>query len=268
VRVRRLARGVDDGYGSPLAPGLKSSADAERLAEELAFAVARLERLTDDPPGLYAEVGAESGEIEERTWLAFLIAYLGPLDGEDPFSAIQTVRTTWVSGEQPDLEAVQTGPRTAHDPSRGLRTLEAYRAWAARSGSQASAFTGEQTWTGERRFARVFERLALPGFDRGPRFDLLVTLGRLGVYDLRPAVLGFGGANEVTLAAKRIFGIGDPLLLERRAGELAAACELPLECLDVGLHNWGTGTRATLGLDPTTEPEPGPLNSTRTALGL
>ncbi len=37
-------------------PGLKSSQEAERLAEELAFAVTRLDRLAADPPGLYAEV--------------------------------------------------------------------------------------------------------------------------------------------------------------------------------------------------------------------
>ena len=39
-----------------LVPGLRSSADAERLADELAFAAARLELLAVDPPGLYAEV--------------------------------------------------------------------------------------------------------------------------------------------------------------------------------------------------------------------
>ncbi|HEY5316700.1 MAG TPA: hypothetical protein VIJ20_01880, partial [Solirubrobacteraceae bacterium] len=38
MQVRRLARGADDGFHSSLVPGLKSSVDAERLAEELAFA--------------------------------------------------------------------------------------------------------------------------------------------------------------------------------------------------------------------------------------
>ncbi len=37
-----LARGVEDGFRSPLVPGLKSSEDADRLAEELAFATWRL----------------------------------------------------------------------------------------------------------------------------------------------------------------------------------------------------------------------------------
>ena len=46
-----------------------------------------------------------------------------------------------------------------------------------RAGSQAAAFTGETAWTPERRFARVFERMALPGLHRDARFDLLVTLG-------------------------------------------------------------------------------------------
>ena len=76
MRIRRLARGADDGYQSRLLPGLRSSEDAERLADELAFAAARLELLERDPPGLYAEVAAAEPDLEERTWLAFLIAYL------------------------------------------------------------------------------------------------------------------------------------------------------------------------------------------------
>ena len=267
VQVRRLARGADDGYHSGLIPGLKSSADAERLAEELAFAAGRLIRLETDPPGLYAETAAGE-DVEEGTWLAFLIAYLCPLDGEDPFQGIRSARTTWSSGEEPDLDGVPTGRRTAHEPARGTRTLDAYRAWAARAGSQAVAFNGEPAWSPERRFARAFERLALPGFHRDARFDLLVTLGRLGVYDLRAGSLQFGGANETTVAAKRALGIGDTLLLERRAADLAEAAALPLEALDLGLYNWGSGKRCYMGLETTAEPDPGALESTRAALGL
>jgi len=270
MQVRQLARGADDGFRSPLVPGVKSSEDADRLAEELAFAAARLVRLESDPPGLYAEIagGVGGADAEERTWLAFLIAYLCPVNGDDPFAGIRRARTTWSSGENPDLEGVPLGIRTAHDPARGTKTLDAYRAWAARAGSQAAAFGGEPSWTPERRFARAFERLALPGMHRDARFDLLVTLGRLGAYDLRAGSLQFGGANEATIAAKRALGIGDTLLLERRAAELATAAELPLEALDLGLHNWGAGTRCTMGLEPTAEPDPAALESTRAALGL
>jgi hypothetical protein len=270
MQVRRLARGADDGFRSPLVPGLKSSADAERLAEELAFAAGRLARLEADPPGAYAEVAesASGGDIEERTWLAFLVAYLCPVNGDDPFAGIEAARTSWAGGEEPTLDGMPLGPRTAHDPARGARTLDAYRAWAARSGSQAAAFGGDPLWSPERRFARAFERLALPGLHRDARFDLLVTLGRLGVYDLRAGSLQFGGANEPTLAAKRALGIGDTLLLERRAGELAEAAGLPLEALDLGLYSWGVGTRCTMGLEPTAEPDPAALESTLAALGL
>jgi hypothetical protein len=273
VRVRRLARGADDGYRSPLVPGLKSSDDAERLAYELAFSAERLRRLEADPPGLYAEVADPAGDIEERTWLAFLIAYLAPLPLEDPFAAIREVRPTWPQATEISLDEVAPGPRAAHQPHGGLRTIEAYRAWAQRAGSQAAAFSGEASWPPERRFDRLFERLALPGLHRDARYDLLVTLGRLGVYELRGGRLHFGGENEVTLAAKRVFGIGDPLLIERRAADLVSASHAPVEALDLALFNWSQagqhGTvRATGGLDPATEPDPETLAIARGALGL
>jgi hypothetical protein len=267
LRVRRLERGAEDGYQSRLVSGLKSSAEADRLAVEVAFGATRLTALSDDPPGLYAEVAAD-GDIEERTWLAFLIAYLCPLDDDDPFATVRRVRTTWRSGATPDLTDAELGPRTAHDPARGTETIDAYRAWAARAGSQAAAFRGELAWTSERRFARVFERLALPGMHRDARFDLLVTLGKLGVYELQAGALQLGGANEATLGAKRALGIGDPLLLERRAAGLAAACEVELEALDLGLYNWGRGERVGLGLEPESEPDAELLGRVRRALGL
>jgi len=270
VRVRRLERSADDGYRSPLAPGLRSRADAERLATDLAFAASRLQRLVSAPPGLYAEVADPGIDVEERAWLAFLIAYLCPLEGEDPFAAIRDARTTWASGAVPAVDDVATGPRAAHDPGRGTRTLDAYRGWAGRAGSQAQAFGGELGWTPERRFARVLERLALPGLHRDARFDLLVTLGCLGVFELRAGTLALGGGDEVTIAAKRALGIGDPLLLERRAQQLADACGLPLAALDLGLFNWARPSeeRATLGLGPAAEPDPASVDTARAALSV
>jgi hypothetical protein len=258
---------VDDGYRSSLVPGLKSSAEAERLAEELAFSAGRLAALEQAPPGLYAEV-ASGADVEERAWLAFLIAYLCPVDGEDPFVGIRSVRTSWRSGELPTLQDVPLGPRSAHDPARGTTTLAAYRAWAERQGSQAAALTGEAAWSPERRFGRTYERLALPGLHRGARFDLLVTLGRLGVSELQAPGLMLVGTDEVTVAAKRALGIGDPLLLDRRARELAEACALPLEALDLGFYNWERGARASMGLPEGSEPDPATLAGARGALGL
>lgn len=268
LTVRKLERGADDGYRSALAPGLKSGADAERLAQELAFAVARLAQLSVAPQGLYAEVADPAGDLEERTWLAFLIAYLGPLNGEAPFAGIEAARTSWSSGEPPRLQAALVGPRGAYEPDRDRRTANAYRAWAARGGSQAASIGGEAAWTPERRFARAFERLALPGLHRGARFDLLTTLGRLGVYELSAGALQFASSDPVTLAAKRILGIGDPMLLERRAADLALACQVPVEALDVGLYNWGQSSRATLGAAAETEPDSAVVDSARTALRL
>ena len=245
--MRQLTQAADDGYRSELVAGVKATADAERLAAELAFATARLAELAADPPGLYADI-ASLDEIEEALWLAFLVAYVGPLeDDADPFAEIRAAHVPWGSGELPLLD-VTRGPRGAADPAAGERTILGYRAWAKRAASQLAAFTGEATWTPERRFDRVFERLALPGLGRGARYELLVSLGRLGVIDLRPSSLQFSD-DDTTTAAKRVFGIGDKILLERRARTLADALELPIEALDLALFNWGArgGARATYG---------------------
>jgi hypothetical protein len=297
VRVKRESRAGDDGYRSGLLPGLRASGDAEALAQEIAFAHGRLLALGAAPPDLYGEVRALAEEnIERATWTCFLIAYLSPLDGEDPFLGIRlvldaapdsaAVRDEEVLG---DLDRIPLGPRTSHDPSRGTATLVAYRRWAERAGNAAAvdggeaagpagpaadggaptgdehavpagdgdaahAFEGDPEWSPQRRFERGFERLALPGFGRMGRYDLLVTLGRLGLYELRADSLHLSSASEAhfgdltTLAAKRVFAIGDPLLLERRARTLAEAVSAPIETLDLALANWGAGSRATLGV--------------------
>jgi hypothetical protein len=246
MRVRQLTQAADDGYRSELVTGVKATADAQRLAAELAFAAARLAELAADPPGLYADI-VSLDDAEEALWLAFLVAYVGPLEGDDPFAEVRAAHVPWASGELPRFDVVR-GPRAAIDPAAGERTILAYRAWAERAGGQVAAFTGESAWTPERRFDRIFERLALPGLGRGSRYELLVSLGRLGIVDARPSSLQFGD-DDATIAAKRVFGIGDKILLERRARTLADAVDLPIEALDLALFNWGArgGTRATFG---------------------
>ena len=227
VRVRRELRAADDGYRSVLVPGLRASADALHLSEEIAFSSGRLATLRREPPGLYGEVRALAGaDLEGATWACFLIAY-----GQ------------WV------------------------------RHASAGRGCQTLAFTGDPSWGPERRFERLFERLALPGFGRAGRYDLLQTLGCLGLYELRPDSLHLGGArglsaeDPTTLAAKRAFAIGDPLLLERRAAALAEAAGVPLEALDLALANWAAPQRTTLGV-PEAKPDHVALEGAGDALGL
>jgi hypothetical protein len=72
-----------------------------------------------------------------------------------------------------------------------------------------------------------------------------------------------------------VFGIGDTLLLERRAADLAAAGEVPLAALDLALWNWnrparpGTGERdrASLGA-PRLASDAGAYARVASALGL
>lgn len=250
LKVRKMTQAASDGYENELIPGVKATADAQRLAAELAFAAARLAELATDPPGAYADI-LLADDPEEARWLAFEIAYLGPLTGDPAaaFDAVRAAHVPWATGELPALDGAQLGPRAAHDAGRGTQTIEAYRAWVARAGSQEAALDGDPSWTPERRFDRIFERLAFPGFGRGSRYELLLTLGRLGVLDVRPTSLHLGGADEVTVAAKRVFGIGDTILLERRSADLVEELDLPIETLDLALLNWGRHPkpRATQG---------------------
>jgi hypothetical protein len=232
VVTRRIARAADDGYRSALAPGLRATADAERLAGALAQAADRLQ-----PPGPYPEI-ADEPDHEEGTWLAFLLALAGP-DAPELQAALLAARPRWADGVPDGL------------PDGRRRSAEAYRAWAQRAGSQEAAFTGEAAWTPERRFARVFERLALPGFGRAPRYDLLTALGAAGLYDLEAGDLELIEDDATTLAAKRLLVSGDRLLLERRARDLAEACELPIAALDRGLAVWNTpGAPVDLAAEP------------------
>jgi hypothetical protein len=227
--TRKLARAADDGYRNPLVPGLRATADAERLAVALTRAAERIA-----PPGPYPVV-AEEPDLDRATWLAFLLALAPELQ-----DALLEARP----GFDDDL---------AELPPPRARTAEAYRAWVQRAGSQQAAFTGDAAWTPERRFARVFERLALPGFGRGARFELLVALGAAGRYELAADALHFVEDDATTLAAKRLLVSGDRMLLERRARDLADACELPLAALDRGLAVWGTPGEH---VDLTAEPAP------------
>jgi hypothetical protein len=240
VVTRKVARAADDGYRNPLVPGLRATADAERLAAALAWADARLE-----PPGPHPAVAAEP-DVEEAIWLAFLLALADP-DAHELHEAIVAGHPSWASGELPEIPGV--------DP----RTVPAYRAWAERSGSQAAAFLGEPAWSPERRFGRVFERLALPGMGRGSRFELLVGLGAAGRCEVAADGLHPGKEEDATtIAAKRVLVSGDRMLLERRAAELASGCGVRLGALDRALAVWGRGDA------PATEAPAG----IRSALGL
>ena len=239
LRTRRLARAEDDGYRHPLAPGLKATEDAERLAGTLAWATERLEF-----PGPYSAI-AEEEDIEQATWLAFLLALTGP-DQPQRQEAVLAARPRW--GEP------------AGDPEHG-GTIDAYRTWVARAGTQEAAFRGEPMWKPERRFARVFDRLALPGFGRGKRFELLSALGAAGRYELAADALHFAGDDATTTAAKRALNSGDVMLLERRARELADGVGVPLAALDRGLALWDSTA-------PVDAPEGEALERVRAALAL
>ena len=230
--TRQLVRAADDGYRNPLVPGLRATADAERMAIAVTAAHARLE-----PPGPFTAID-ETPDVEHATWLAFLFALAPEL-----YDVIDATRPAWKDADQLDALAAAKA-----------KTAAAYRAWVERAGSQEAALTGEEIWTPERRFGRVFERLALPGFTRAMRFDLLTALGAADIYPLEADALHFADDDPTTEAAKRLLVSGDRMLLERRARDLADAAQMPISAFDRGLAVWGA---PTVHVDLTAEPAPG-----------
>ena len=227
--TKKLARATEDGYANPLVPGIRATADAERLATAIALATARL-----DFPGPYPTV-AEADDREAATWLAFLLSVAGP-DRPELQEAIVAARPSFATVE--GLDGADAGSGLGEEAER---TIAAYRGWVERhGGSQERAIAGEPSWTPARRFARTFDRLALPGFGRAARFEFLQTLGAAGVHEVEADGLHVAVAHDdkTTLAAKRALNSGDAMLLERRAAALADAAGVPVGALDRALALW------------------------------
>ncbi len=255
VRVRHLARAAEDGYASSLVPGLRATADAERLADELAFAAGRLAELATAPPDPFAEA-ASAPDRDEGIWLAAQLVLLGPDDVGEAVTPWAGARggSPATAGSDAALDGLALGPRSPFaDVPAAARGRAALRSWMRRQGGPAAALAGDPTWTPERRFARLFERLGtVAGLGRA-RYDLLAVLGAVGLADVEPDALHAGDRDDATLAAKRAFGIGDRLLLDRRAAGLAAAAGVAIGALDLALVNLDrpANARLTLGASPT-----------------
>ena len=190
-------------------------------------------------------------DLEEGTWTALLTVYLSPLqDEQDPFRAIRAALTPWSGGELPDLEGVELGPRTSHDPARGPETLVAYRQWAERAGSQAQALAGDGGWSASRRFERAFERLGLPGLTRAARFDLLVALGVSACTRWRPTRCSSSATTRSRSPPSASSASATASTSSDAPARSSEAVEVPLQALDLALANWAAPERMTLGVSP------------------
>ena len=189
-------------------------------------------------PGPYPLI-ADEPDLEQATWLAFLFALAPEL--QDVLAEAQPA----LGGRRPVRAARGQGsappPPTAPGSSAPARRRP--RSPARRAGRP------------ERRFGRVFERLALPGFsraralrpaDRARRRRPLPARGRRRCTSSR--------TTPRRSPPSALLVSGDRMLLERRARDLAEAADLPIAALDRGLAVWGTPGEH---VDLTAEPAPG-----------
>ena len=130
VVTRRIARAEDDGYRNPLVPGLRATADAERLAAALALAAERLE-----PPGPYDAVATEP-DREQATWLAFLLALAGPAAPE---------RQDARRGAAPRFGTASCPSRSPATPARSPPIASGRSAPARRSPASPASRTGRRS---------------------------------------------------------------------------------------------------------------------------
>ena len=278
LKVRREGRAAEDGYSNELVPGLRASADAIRLAAEIDFAAMRLAALALDPPGLYGELrGLAATDTEHATWGALISAYLAPTEDPDPFASIRAVLAEVPGPASLDgdidalLDEADTGPRSSREPGRARG-----RCWPMRSGSAVPA--GEARRWPSRATAPGLRSGVSPGSSNDLHCPASTVRDAMnfsshwaawGSTSCRPTRCSSEARARTRRrsAAKRVFGIGDPLLLERRAGALAAAAEVPLEALDLALANWAAPERATAGF-PASGGEGAPATEAAGALGV
>ena len=132
-------RAVEDGYGSPLLPGLRASADAARLADEIAFSAGRLLVLRAEAP--WAARPLRAGALADRrrissgaTWTCFLTAYLLPVGR--PGAVRAGIRQALQIRARRAARPLRDPARSAHLTRSGARrrgTLDAYRQWVAQA---------------------------------------------------------------------------------------------------------------------------------------
>jgi hypothetical protein len=75
--------------------------------------------------------------------------------------------------------------------------------------------------------------------------------------------------DPVALAARRILGIADPVLLQRRQRELAHAAGVPVEAVELAFYNWSAPTpEARITAGSAAEADPDERARIARALGL
>lgn len=245
----RLQRAADDGFRSDLLPGIRSTADALSLAEELTAAEARLSAYGTDEAGPWAVLRELAGEPHRAFVAALAIAVASPdtaagsaATATAVLAALEAVDGSLaaldvIAGAPEAQSIIDAGPRGPRAHDAAAIALAAPQQLAQRSGgSLEAALAGEAGWTSERRFARLLDRLALRGLPRAVRFDLLVALGRSGALPVRADALHLG-SDQVTDAAKRVFAVADVALLERRAAALVDATGVTFDALELALWN-------------------------------
>lgn len=249
VVTGKLTRNADDGWRSDLLPGVRSSADALVLAQELTLAEARLSALATDEAGPWAIVAERAGDPAQAFVAALVVAVASPDETAGSLAtaaaAVAAIEeavaelddTGTLTGASAVAELLDAGPRgpRAHDASGSALAVPAQLAQRS-GGSLASGLQGEASWTPERRFARLLDRLALKGLPRAVRYDLLVALGRAGALPVRADGLHLG-SDQVTDAAKRLFAVADVALLERRAAAVVETTDVAWDALELALWN-------------------------------
>ncbi len=239
----------------------------ERLAAEIAFSRAACSRSRPIAAGPVCARRGAAADIRAGDLDLPAHVYLCPLEGADPFAGIRAAleppggRAGARASCRTSRASRSARERATIPPAgRGARRLP--QLGRMQAGSQEQAFTGDQGWSARAPLRAAVRAARAAGLARvASRFELLVTLGRLGLLRAarrlaaparreRPRRRDDRSARTVP-PPSACSGSAIRINLERRARALAEAARgRPLEALDLALANWSARERATLGIPP------------------
>lgn len=219
-----------------------------------------------------------AGQIDEASWLVFLFVHFGK-NARSGYRLIADVYGRlgqggawtwarvckdplafrhWLDENKQFLQASDHTHRgfgnhrkyqslDAWKPAGTGEAVHSYAIWVAKSGGHGKLFSNVLEAAGgdpEEAFARLFKEMnAVKSFGRTAKFDYLAMIGKLGLAEIRPNSVHFGGATGPVTGARLLFAgklksDDSRKKLESLSDSLASHLHVDKQAIEDSLCNW------------------------------